>query len=249
MDRHSEHGNVLFLILIAVALFAALSYAVTSSNRAGGGSTEREAAQLAATEIANYAVAVQTAVIRIIASGCLDTEISFERAPFDGSDAGYVNPNSPSNFSCHVFHPNGGGVGWQNPSVEWLDDTHSALTDYGEWFFTNWVCIDQVGTGIEPCHTDIGSEVNEIIMVLRYLDFEVCQQINEEITGSAVVPQEVNAIIRNNTIPKYTGDFSGGLGQRIAVSTGRFSNCVEGNLPGAYEPPGSYHFHHVLLPR
>lgn len=47
-------GNVLFLILIAVALFAALSYVVAHSGRSSAGSTSRELAKLQAAQILGY---------------------------------------------------------------------------------------------------------------------------------------------------------------------------------------------------
>ena len=114
---NSQAGNVLFLILIAVVLFAALSYAVTSSSGSGGNKdTSEDKAKLYVAEITQYASAVRTAITWLTAtSKCDDTELSFEGPPFDGSDVDYVNPNSPNDFSCHIFHPEGGGVSFRTP--------------------------------------------------------------------------------------------------------------------------------------
>ena len=105
-----KRGNVLFLILLAIALFAVLSYAVTQSSRSSGRDAAAENAITDAAQITQYATLVEQTVTRLrLSNGCRDTQISFA-ADSDGdgnwydADDDYHNPNAPSDFSCHVFH-------------------------------------------------------------------------------------------------------------------------------------------------
>ena len=107
--QHSSatKGNVLFLILIAVALFAALSYAVTQSSKTGGSNIGKDKAKIIASEIIQYATSVEQAVSRItLMNGCTDTQISFENPIVSG----FINPNAPADKRCHILHLDGGGV-------------------------------------------------------------------------------------------------------------------------------------------
>ena len=77
--RAGECGNVLFYILIAVALIAALSYAVTTTSRGGGtADISQEKAGLAASEILEYSNNIASAAAQLNLRGCRDTEISFD---------------------------------------------------------------------------------------------------------------------------------------------------------------------------
>ena len=67
-NNAAQEGNVLFLILIAVALFAALSYAVTQSSRSGGGDTS-ETTLINTAQITQYPASVRTSIIRMLVSG------------------------------------------------------------------------------------------------------------------------------------------------------------------------------------
>tara|TARA_B100000686_G_scaffold327900_1_gene387276 strand:+ start:2215 stop:2541 length:327 start_codon:yes stop_codon:yes gene_type:complete len=107
MDMINAQGNALFLILIAVALFAALSYAVTNSGRGSAG-VDREQAEIYASQILQQASALEAAVMRLtITGGCSDTDINFwQVSDGDGSETngdfyGHSAPLPPAH--CYLY--------------------------------------------------------------------------------------------------------------------------------------------------
>ena len=160
----TEKGNVLFLILIAVALFAALSYAVTQSSRSGGGDISDEQAKLLTAQLLSYANNMKTAVTRMkITNGCTDADISFET-----DMSAYDYSHSPTaTEKCRVFHPNGGKIQyWENP--DWLRsdlDFNSVKT------YLWWIVGDQDIEGL-------GSPASELLLNFVGIDYKICREIN-----------------------------------------------------------------------
>lgn len=101
-----------------MALFAALSYAVTQSGR-GSGSIAREQATLDNAVAQQCIASVEQATMRLqVAGGCSLTEISYELP--DGTNE---NPANPDDKSCFVFDPEGAGA---TPCGAWLTANCSA---------------------------------------------------------------------------------------------------------------------------
>ena len=197
MLKHKENGNALFLILIAVALFAALSYAVTQSGRGGGG-IDRETAALSASQLVQYGALAETAINRMrIASGCANNEFSFERAPFDGTDAAYVNAaaNARGDFACHFYHPNGGAM------IEFDASSAAGLsTGSPEVEFYGTALVLGSGTGtLDVAGRD---DQTEITLFIRNMTEEACTQISRE-AGLNAVPIDSGNL---DVIP-FTGTF------------------------------------------
>ena len=69
MISNQQSGNVLFFLLIAVALFAALSYVVTQSSRVGSGNVSNEKANLLAAGLINNMVTFEQGVQRMLLTG------------------------------------------------------------------------------------------------------------------------------------------------------------------------------------
>src|SRR5690606_535896 len=102
----TERGNILFLILLAVILFAALSYAVTSSMRGGGKDASEESLQLAASDMLQWLASLDAAVMRMhLGGGYAYEDISFryERLNYDGGTvpAAFNNSRCTTN-TCRI---------------------------------------------------------------------------------------------------------------------------------------------------
>ena len=172
-----QKGNVLFLILIAVALFAALSYAVTQSSR-GDGNADSEQDQLKVSEFLNYATSIKVAVDRLrLINGCDADEINFwaDGHLFGTNDGGFGwnadNPSSPVDGSCDVFDASGGGVVTRNFDASWFDSTGGA-------FGFMSVPIDGIGT------TDANLATHddyETIFWSWNIRRDLCEDLNERV--------------------------------------------------------------------
>lgn len=242
-NRGSENGNVLFLILIAVALFAALSYAVTQSTRSGTGTADKEQALLSSASMTQYPTAMRTSIIRMV---------------LGGTDVSNIYFNAPANFSdlsdvgTGVFHPLGGGAVFQQAPADVM-----AGASQGTWFFNaNW---DVPEIGID------GPNGNDVIAFLPNVSSVVCLSVNEELAintagclmSDGLIP-DLDAVNTTEANIRYSHTF--GLGdsttfpsgdQENISSTGTGCNAFNGQPSACFYDSDSdeYVFYSVLLER
>jgi hypothetical protein len=99
----SQRGSAIIMIFIAVALFGMLAYAFSQGSRTSMGWIEKERQDAAVTGAQDCTNAINMAQKRLQARGCGSMISSLA----DGSNP---NTGAPSDGSCSIFHPNGGGV-------------------------------------------------------------------------------------------------------------------------------------------
>lgn len=166
---NTNKGNALFLILIAIVLFAALSYAVTRSGR-GGGSIDKEKRILEAASLIEYANSIEKAISRLqLINGCKYWEISFETDQIIAwAQPGFVNPNAPADKSCHIFDPNGGNVPMRHDETGVLP------------IFRGNSVIQVCGAGTTGWY-DGGQAHNDMVLYFPKLSKEMCLEINDKL--------------------------------------------------------------------
>lgn len=233
IHRQEERGNVLFLILIAVALFAALSYAVTQSTRSGGNDASSETNLLNSAQITQYPASVRTSIVRMTINGVGVDQLEF---------------NPPSDFTnlssnaVGVFHPSGGGATHVQAPGEVM-----ANGGFGNWFFNGHFEIVNIGTSVA---TDAAG--NEIMAFLPGISQSICTQINNRngLSATPVITADISANYQQYMDNTYTLPASetvlgtGGVaGTNIDQFDGHPFGCFRNTAAGDFV------YYHVLVER
>lgn len=176
-SRKNESGNALFLILIAVVLFAALSYAITQSNR-GGGAPNRETNLISSTTVTQYSSAIRTGVTRMILRNTDPMDITFE-APTEAAFTS-LTVNATRN---NLFHPDGGGVSYSQVDINTVNNVvlNQTINQNGNWNF------------VEAAVAGIGTAANDLVAMLDDIKRPICERINDQINGVPDVPEIASA--------------------------------------------------------
>lgn len=245
MTKHStahpgESGNVMIYIFLAIAMFAALSFAVANIMKSGTGDPNREVMQLQSTDLIQYADALKRGVQSMKIRSLEDNQISFEVNTLTG----YTPHPSCSDDSCRLFRPNGGGISYVPPPEDWLDQAHIAQPLSGQWYFPTGVCVQDVGMGSTGCESDT-EDNEELIAVLPYIRRDLCIQINDRLgiaNPGGEPPQAIGPAWPVGN-PKFRGTYTE---EAIIARSGQMAGCLRGS---GTPPSNSYFFYRVLLSR
>ncbi len=245
-SRIHASGNVLFIIMLGIGLFAALTVAVTQSGKNVGGA-EKEKLTLMASEIIDYGSALKIATQKImISNGCADTDLSYENTTVAGYEHSPV-----AQDKCKIFSPLGGKLSYKAPDTRWLDTTKSAQATYGHWAVTSANAVSGVGAGFGTTDHTL-AYTKDLIAGLPWLRKDLCIVINEKLgitNPNGNPPQESTAF---NLESKFIGVFTTG-GRALEITGGhtdsKYAACIEGNTGDAGKVAGTYHFYQVLVAR
>lgn len=232
-----QSGNVLWMILLGIALLGAITAMFTRSSGTSDETGEYEQRTLNASEIMRYASSVELAVQNLLNSGCSENEISFwHDSNGDGDEDGddeYYNDNSPGNRSCHVFAQQGAGL------------TYRSAASLGAGYITYTSNSDIKDVGVSNCGN---ASCAELYIFMSFLgdanQRKTCDQINKALGHDDLVPAPSTTAVMAS--PVFTGSFANYHYASNPLFSGKTSACYI----YASNPDGDqYMFYHVLIAR
>lgn len=239
--QNSESGNVFFLIFLAIAMFAALSYAVFQGSRSSMSSLTSDQARLAAQEIIAYGDALAKTVQTLRLRGCSETQLDFGQDVWKSHGGTVFQPTGHNALApadgCSVFKIGNGNA---KPVI------------FPMTYLYNWPGIGggngELGHGliIKIMQPGVGNTAKEDIVYRLYaVKKEICMKINE-MMGIGTISDAPPVIIPSNAV-QYSGVFTESVdfSDTTGLYTGKTALCYGRDYSG----DTLYFFHRVLLAR
>ncbi len=240
MGRRAERGNALIYVLIAIALFAALSMTFgRSTDTSEISNLSDEKAQIIATQMISYAGQVKASLDQMSFSNTKVKDFDFTPS---NSAAFEVEP--PSNI-FKVYHPSGGGIVAGIIPAEAIIDSPGNDPDPG-WYMDRINNVDwtELGPGNTAGAGGAEAPFEDAVLVAYQIKKIVCEKINTILTGSPAIPVITATIPDVMISDAYHGgttlaEFTTGTGQICPECHGIASLCVE-------DSSGEYGFYSVV---
>lgn len=198
-----QRGNIMVYLLIAIALFGALTLILSRQNaQSDAQSTNDEQLTLNANDVIDYANGVQSVIDQMIISGTDLDELSFVNPTSAGFDTG---------SSIHkVFHARGGGLSRApaNPRLFTGDDDDP---DPG-WYLGRFNNVEWTP-----------SSARDVILTAHQISQPICAGINKRLHGDAAIP----ALDGTGNIADYLIDDAEHTGTNAALTEIVCGDCKE----------------------
>lgn len=163
----TENGNALFIILAAIGMLAALTYAVTQSSR-GSSNLDKEAIEIAINEIIQQGSQLEHGLKRFL----LLNEYDIGEIDMYDANKGFNGDRTLCTANeCNLFHPAGGGL--SAPQLP------NAAFDSGPTSCTGGLYNGRYKYSLRVTSFDnIGSDLPEIVLYYNCVRDDVCDRLN-----------------------------------------------------------------------
>ena len=236
--KYKESGNVLWFVLLTIALLGMLTFVVSRNSSTVNQSGSAEQNRIRAAALLRYTKSIETAVQKMV----LNDGISENDLDFVALGAAHDNPNCNDSF-CEVFHVEGGGVDYRRAS--------NVLSDSN--FSYSWHISTGNRVGSMGCDDNIPA-CKELLLLLQGVPEGICLQVNKILgieNPSNALPQQSDV----NHGSAYQGSFTNNPTNEYIGGTNAVTQSpqVRGHQAGCvYEYGGgqnTVYYYHALLPR
>ncbi|PZQ46798.1 MAG: hypothetical protein DI551_04415 [Micavibrio aeruginosavorus] len=216
----SQSGSAFFIILIAIFIFGALSYAMMQGSRTAQSGLSSEQARLAANEIISNGDNVQKTVQTLRLRGCTNAQIN------PGA-----NPNAPTDNSCDIYNLAGGKATF----YKLPENYHDPKFPYN----TTDVSAD-ASYNVEETPT----ETTDLVYYVKFIKKDICLSINKILE----IETDTNGDPPAETLEAWWQDYDGTF-KTGGNGIGDDSDAPhENHSSGCYgDSTSGYTYYHVLL--